>query len=108
MNVNIFQNCNRFFGTETPSATASILRFKFILGRCSSFSSLLLPFVTGIGSLWPTVGAGLFEKYSILSASAAEQRLCGYIASSLSANSNKSSLAAVNTCLSGIPGNTLN
>lgn len=105
----IVQNCNRFFGTDTPSARDSNLRFRFKLGLNSSRSSLLLPtFVFGIGKRWPTVGAGLFRKYSIFSASVAVHRLCGYIASNFSINISRSLLAAVKMWFNGVPGKTLN
>lgn len=104
------QNCKRFLGTDKPSATASSFLFKFILGLAKSSTSSLLLLVTeiGIGSLWPIEGAGLFEKYGIFKASVAVHRLCGYIANIFSIRNSKSSPAAENISLNGVPGNGLN
>lgn len=71
-------------------------------------SLLLLAMEIGIGSLWPIEGAGLFAKYGIFNASVAVHRLCGYIANILSSRSSKSSPAAENISLNGVPGNGLN
>lgn len=85
------------------------MRFRLALGLTLCSSSLSFwPTKDGNGNLWPCVGAGLFEKYSIFRASVHEQRFNGYIASSLSKSDNKSSLAAEKIDGNGIAGNSLN